>query len=693
MPWTSRKPRLPFLALLSLADTNSLPKRKQRKVIREDGSTHRQIRGCVCLSWSALAAVRLAAARLCHVRPLGFRWQPLALGAVDASLATAALLIALWVRFDDGIPPQYLALSLHATWIVIPLTVLCFAGCGLYNRIWEYAGMEAAAAVIVGASASVGTSCLAAGVLLGQYFPRSVSVIWWLLLLGLMGGSRFAWRVLRQRIYGRHGMPPRKRLLIYGAGDAGRTLTVQVTADRHSPYEVVGFVDDDPLKQRLLLGRHPVLGMGRDVARIVQERQVDEIIIAIPSATAQQRSEMFRICSQAGVRVRTLPRLLELVRDPLTLSSVRDVRISELLGRDVRLPAMSLNDNYVQDKVVLVTGAGGSIGAEVCRQLCTHRPRRLVLLGRGENRIHKILNELSYRFPDIELTPVIANFADPGSCEVTFDAHRPDIVVHAGAHKHVYLMESNPVEAVRNNVLGTQVVAQCAEDCGAERLLFISTDKAAEPCNVMGATKRFCEVMLQERAENSKTCYTVVRFGNVIGSDGSVLRIFEEQLAAGQPLTVTHPEADRYFMTISEAAFLVLQAATLGASGDIFVLDMGEPVRILHLARNFIGLHGRNPYAPDAVHFIGLRPGEKLHETLTNDGEQLTHTACPWVWKVRSTGNLRHNGNFSQWVELMQELVAENDALRLQEVLFTAISPATVAVAAPEHDQLQSAGG
>ncbi len=620
------------------------------------------------------AAIRLFGHYFPQLWPQRLRWQRLLLLAVDACILAVALLAAVWLRFAPAVAPGHLALCRSVAALAVPFMAVCFLVSGLYNRVWEYAGMDAAIAVVAATIATVLAGYLAATAVLGSTFPASIWIIWWLLLTAAVGGSRLAWRVLRRHLYPCSPPASRKRLLIYGAGEAGQTLVAQVAADRYSPYEIVGLVDDDPRRRGVLVRGKTVLGTAADLPRIVRKHEVDEIIIAAPSASPSQRSRMLHNCSGLNVPVRILPRLLDMIDHPPLLHGVRNVRAAELLGRDSRIPSLTLQDNYIRGNTVLVTGAGGSIGSEICRRVCAHGPRKVVLFGRGENRIHAIYKELSTSYPDIELVPCIGNFTDYGSCASAFSAHRPQIVVHAGAHKHVYLMEANPVEAVRNNVLGTEHVASCAEACGCRHFLFISTDKAADPCNVMGATKRFCELRIQQRARHAATCYSIVRFGNVIGSDGSVLRTFEEQLAAGQPLTITHPEADRYFMTIPEAAFLVLQSAVLGASGDIFVLDMGEPVRILDLAYTLLSLYGRDPYAPGAVTFTGLQPGEKLHETLTNSFEQLVPTSCPWVWKVQTSTHFSLNDGLDHYVALMQKLVADHDAERLRRALFQAVA-------------------
>jgi FlaA1/EpsC-like NDP-sugar epimerase len=342
----------------------------------------------------------------------------------------------------------------------------------------------------------------------------------------------------------------------------------------------------------------------------------------------------------AGLKPRTLPRLLETADGSAAVEDVRDICYEDLLGRDMADIDLELDPDYIGGRTVLVTGAGGSIGSEICRQLCRYAPREIILLGRGENRIHLIYRELQVEFPDIVLTPCICNFTNEEHVRQVFQQHAPDVVFHAGAHKHVYLMEDHPTEAVRNNVVGTGNVAIAAAEAGVERFVAISTDKAVEPCNVMGASKRLSEILLTRLNREHETKFTTVRFGNVIGSSGSVLTIFQKQASEGRPLTVTHPEATRFFMTVEEAAFLVLHAGALSEGGDIYVLEMGEPVCIYQMAQEFLQLNGRDPEEAGAINITNLCPGEKVHERLYSSREELEGTRCERVERVAMTGQL-----------------------------------------------------
>lgn len=371
-----------------------------------------------------------------------------------------------------------------------------------------------------------------------------------------------------------------------------------------------------------------------------------------------------------GLRVRSLPRLLELVDGQVSLPKVRDINVSDIIGRNPECPDLDLPEDYISGRTILVTGAGGSIGSEICRQLCRYQPQRIILMGRGENRIHSIYYELKAKFPEIQFEPVIGNVTNPTAVSDVLHVYRPQVIFHAAAHKHVFLMECNPVEAALNNILGTALLADLAGVYGVERFVMISTDKATDPTCVMGATKAFCERLVAHHNASSRTTrYVSVRFGNVLGSAGSVVPIFQKLVEQGQPITVTHPEIDRYFMTIEEASFLVLQAGAIGEGGEVFVLDMGDPVKIVDIARTIIKLHGKNPDAPEAIEFIGLRPGEKLHETLVSAHEALVETDCHRIRRVKT------NGRTPQFMELTEALaeiragVEESNELKVLRTL------------------------
>jgi len=426
-----------------------------------------------------------------------------------------------------------------------------------------------------------------------------------------------------------------KRLLIVGAGDAGEEL---LRAIRHKPvaeYEVIGFIDDDPRKRGTLIHGLPILGTVEELPKISKTRNIEEIAIAMPSASPAQLRRVVQVCTGTKIRFRTVPSITDIASGKFTVSQIRDVDISDLLGREVVELDLDLIEAFIRGKIILVTGAGGSIGSEMCRQVCNFSPKLLLLVEQAENPLFYIERELHNQFPDIAMKAIICNITDKMRVKEVFERYRPEVVIHAAAHKHVPLMELNPGEAIKNNIVGTQVVADAADNHSTTNFVMISTDKAVNPTSVMGSSKRVAEMYIQDLNRISQTHFVTVRFGNVLGSDGSVVPIFKKQIAEGGPLTVTHPEMKRYFMTIPEASQLVLQAATMGKGGEIFVLDMGEPVKIVDLARELITLSGFRPGEDIEMVFTGPRPGEKLFEELSIKGEDMQLTRHPKIviWK------------------------------------------------------------
>ncbi len=555
-------------------------------------------------------------------------WMRVLLALIDLALLNAGVLVAYWLRFDGNFPRNDVIEFYQQAGFVLVLAIAIFYAFGLYNRVWQYASSEAVLA-IVGAVTS--TAIITGLVLWVRKTPSAspmamtmVGLVW----LSLIGASRFVWRMIRQYLHmhngGGAGARTQRRVLIYGAGEAGAALARRVEHDREGVLEIIGYVDDAPHKQNMMVRRHRVLGTGDDVRTLVHDLTVDEVIIAIPSAPGETVRRIVDLCKDAEVAYSLLPSRLETMDEPVSLSQLREVEVTDLLSRDPANFPVDTCGEYLQGKCVLVTGGGGSIGAEICRQAVRFNPRKLVVFGRGENRIHEIYQELRRHAPELQVVPVIANFASPGVAEAVFRQHRPDVVFHAGAHKHVYLMETNVTEAVRNNIFGTELVVAAAVATGVERFVLISTDKAAEPSSVMGGTKRMCEVVAARAVQSDiSTRIISVRFGNVLGTNGSVLGIFEKQLRAGQPLTITHPEASRYFMSCEEAALLVIEAGNPVHEAGTYLLDMGDPVLIQNLAAELIRLWGGDPDDPSKYEYIGLFPGEKLHERLTNPWEKL----------------------------------------------------------------------
>jgi FlaA1/EpsC-like NDP-sugar epimerase len=582
---------------------------------------------------------------------------------VDALLVVAAVFLATTLYYRGAIP--------LVVWQALPVTislavVLVLAGniiTGLYNRVWQYAGLETAIAIVCVQTVAIG---LTAAVAASFRFPVP-ALIWvstGIMLILATGVIRFAWRLIRPlfALARRHSLEHTvSRVLIYGTGDHGSSFAHLARHTHSDRYDIVGFLADDPGQRGVIIAGRRVLGTPGDLRQIVSRHRVDEIIITVPDLIPEQLRELFQQCRELGLQAKVVPPLMDFARQ--NYLHPRDIRVEDLLGRERRVLEAGLRASYLAGKTVLITGAGGSIGSELSRQVARCEPERIILLGRGENRIHWIYQQLQAIFPQLDLVPVIANVTVRSSMEQIFSLYRPEVVFHAAAHKHVYLMESSPVEAARNNVLGTRQLAVLAEQHQVERFIFISTDKAVHPSNVMGATKRVCEIILTTRPF-AGTLFSCVRFGNVLGSEGSVLEIFRRQWQNGQPLTVTDPQTTRYFMTIPEAAYLVLQAGTLGEHGNTFLLDMGEPVKISQLAEAFIFLHGGNPYSEHAISYIGLRPGEKLHEVLTTPHETLQPTSDQRIMAIK---NGKHDLSLASLQTLLdrltREVEAENEAM------------------------------
>ncbi len=426
-----------------------------------------------------------------------------------------------------------------------------------------------------------------------------------------------------------------RRYLIIGAGNAGEALLREMLRRKEMQYEVVGFIDDNPAKMGMSIHGISVLGNVDQLPDICKKNNIDELAIAIPSASRKQLRRVVQVCQGTKLRFSTVPSLTDIASGRFRVSQMRDVDINDLLGRDV--VKLDLDDikKFLSGRIILVTGAGGSIGSEMCRQVCAFNPQLLLLVEQAENPLFFIEGELRRTFPKVQMKAVICDITDKARVTQIFSDYRPEVVIHAAAHKHVPLMEINPGEAIKNNVIGTRTVADAADAYGASSFVMISTDKAVNPTSIMGSTKRVAEMYIQDLNNTSTTRFVTVRFGNVLGSNGSVVPIFKQQIAAGGPVTVTHPEMRRYFMTIPEASQLVLQAAAMGEGGEIFVLDMGEPVKIVDLARELITLSGFRPGEDIEIEFAGLRPGEKLFEELSIEGENMLQTRHPKiaVWR------------------------------------------------------------
>ena len=490
-----------------------------------------------------------------------------------------------------------------------------------------------------------------------------------LLLAGLRMAIRLYFEEFRTVAAGRL-----KRLLIVGAGNAGEALLREIHRMPIAQYEVTGFIDDDPAKQGANIHGIQVLGTVEQLPKICEDRSIEEIAIAMPEASHHQRRRVVQVFDKGTkIRFRTVPSLTDIASGKLSVSQIRDVDINDLLGREAVELDLDFIEAFVKDKTILVTGAGGSIGSEMCRQMCNFGPKLLLLIEQAENPLFYMERELNKEFPDISIKAVVCDITDKIRVEGIFETYRPQVVIHAAAHKHVPLMELNPGEAIKNNIIGTQVVADAADNYGTTNFVMISTDKAVNPTSIMGSSKRIAEMYIQDLSRSSKTHFVTVRFGNVLGSDGSVVPIFKKQIAEGGPVTVTHPKMKRYFMTVPEASQLVLQAATMGKGGEIFVLDMGEPVKILDLAREVITLSGFKPGEDIEITFTKPRPGEKLFEELSIEGEDMQRTRHPKIsiWKnipmnrdrlrsgINELVNVAQTQNYSEIVQKIKELVPE----------------------------------
>jgi FlaA1/EpsC-like NDP-sugar epimerase len=457
--------------------------------------------------------------------------------------------------------------------------------------------------------------------------PRSVFVLSWMILILLIGASRLSWRIFRDNHLHRVSIKDGKAVLIIGAGDAGATVARELHNSNNGEKRIpIGFVDDDRKKIGMQMLGLKVLGSRREIPKLVEDYNIKEIIIAIPSAPGRVIREIVEVCRKTSASLKILPGIYELINGKVSISQIRKVQVEDILGREPVVIDLESIAVYLTDKTVLVTGAGGSIGSELCRQIAQFQPGLLILLGHGENSIYHIHKELADTYLDLEVAPVIADVRDKVAMSNIFKKYSPQVVFHAAAHKHVPLMEYNPLEAVKNNILGTYCVASAADRYHSDIFVLISTDKAVNPTSIMGATKRVAEMIIQKIGRQSSTRFVAVRFGNVLGSRGSVVPLFRGQIARGGPLTVTHPDMTRYFMTIPEAVQLVIQAGALARGGEVFVLDMGEPVKILDLARSMIQLSGFEPGEDIEIIFTGIRPGEKLYEELLTDTEGVNST-------------------------------------------------------------------
>lgn len=593
----------------------------------------------------------------------------------DLLMIPAAWLLAYWLRFNLGqIPDPFQQAALEYLLIVMPLQAAVFYFFGLYRGVWRFASIPDLFRILKSVAFGVGSSVAILFLLYRlDHMPRSVPALYGLLLLFLLAGPRFLYRWYKDRhISLRSG----KRVLIVGAGQAGEMLVRDLLRSVLGEFRPIAFVDDKPRRLGQEIHGVPIMGRVEDVPALVVKLEIDIILLAIPSANNRKMRRIVEICERADVPFRSVPQLQDLMSGNVRINELRKVSIEDLLGRDpVSLDWPAIRRKLAQ-KTVLITGGGGSIGSELCRQLAQLNPNRLVILDHSEFNLYQIQMELVHKFPELELQCHLGDVTDRPCVEDIFMRHHPEVVFHAAAYKHVPMLEPQIRQAMHNNVLGTRNVAEIADKAGCGIFVLVSTDKAVNPANVMGASKRAAEIFCQNFDANSKTRFITVRFGNVLGSAGSVIPLFRKQIAAGGPVTVTDPRMERFFMTIPEACQLIMQTVVLGKGGEIFVLDMGEPVKINYLAEQMIRLSGKTPGEDVRIEYIGLRPGEKLFEELFHEKERLETTAHEKVLLARHRK--------VNWEALNKSLDEIETACRtmdtkvLKELLFLLV---------PEHDQ------
>lgn len=550
--------------------------------------------------------------------------------AVDIIVILAAEYLSLLIRFElrfDQIYKEFLDNLGAFTPINIALTIALFYLFQLYNSLWAYASVQELLSIIGACFCSAAAQAIAF-FMLGWGMPRSYYMIYFLLLCPAVVSCRFFYRflrMLRSRLKFRMENDAIPTMVI-GAGEAGNIIIREIMNSQYIERDIVCVIDDDPAKAGTKIKGIPVIGGRECIPDAVKKYHVESIILAIPTLPNKERKRILQICNQTGATLLTLPGIYQLINGEVNVSMIRKVNIEDLLGREPVNVNMELILNYVKDQVVMVTGGGGSIGSELCRQIAAHQPKRLIILDIYENNAYEIQQELLWKYPELDLVVHICSVRNTHWVNTLFEKYKPDLIYHAAAHKHVPLMENSPNEAIKNNVFGTLNVARAADANGAKKFVLISTDKAVNPTNIMGASKRLCEMIIQGMAKNSKTEFAAVRFGNVLGSNGSVIPLFRKQIANGGPVTVTDERIIRYFMTIPEAVSLVLQAGAFAKGGEIFVLDMGEPVKIVDLAKNLIKLSGLKLGVDIDIEYTGLRPGEKLYEEMLMNEEGMKET-------------------------------------------------------------------
>lgn len=563
-------------------------------------------------------------------------WLSAILLVVDIITLLFIASISLYIRFEGNVAEKYIIQMINVLPFFICSYLLVLVFNHLYTRAWRYAGMKEVVAIVVAATGGAILFYLST-TFMGKILPRSLYIITYILAIGGLGVTRMALHYIsikRRKVCYQQYPKELCPTLIIGAGDAGATLARELEHYHKGNRRIVGFIDDDKTKTGQLLSGFPILGTRQDIAKMVLKYQVREIIIAMPSVGRAVIRDIINICTPLHCKIKTLPGVYQILNGEVLVSRLRDVSIEDLLAREEIVLDKQHISEYLTNKVILISGAGGSIGSEICRQVMTMNPKKLILMGHGENSIYLIHKELAKTYNKDKLVPVIASIRDSHQLDMVFAEYRPQVVFHAAAHKHVPLMEIQPLAAVTNNIFGTRNIADVAGRYSVERFVMISTDKAVNPTSVMGATKQVAEKIVHTMNDVYDTKYITVRFGNVLGSRGSVIPLFRRQIATGGPVTVTDAEMTRYFMTIPEAAQLVMQAGAMGKGGEVFLLDMGKPVKIMDLARNMIRLSGFEPDKDIKIEITGLRPGEKLYEELLTAGEGTSKTTHKKIFEA-----------------------------------------------------------
>jgi FlaA1/EpsC-like NDP-sugar epimerase len=607
----------------------------------------------------------------------------------DVLLVAFAWYFAYLLRFNFQVSVVEQGLLVRFLPLIVLIKIITFYFFDLYRGMWRYTSITDFFDIIKAASIS---SLMIVAIILYSHrfvgFARSIFIIDWGLTIFLISGLRLSIRLffwlgsgdetarLNLKRFFKLGLGRKseaKRLLIIGAGDCGEKIFREIQDNPRLQYNIVGFVDDDTDKVGMQLHGVPILGETPEIKSIASKMKAEEILIASPSATGRQMRRITSNCEESGIPFKTVPGIGELINGKVTVKAIRDVSYEDLLRREVIRLDEDRIGAYLENARILVTGAGGSIGAELCRQICRFRPARVILFERAESPLYEFNQELKASFPEIKIIPLLADIRDRAQLSHAFSEYRPQVVFHAAAYKHVPVMEVQPWKAIKNNIIGTRNVIDISCQYGVERFVFVSTDKAVRPTNIMGATKRVAEMLVQCQSgcERSDVPFVIVRFGNVVGSVGSVVPLFRKQIEKGGPITVTHPEVTRYFMTIPEACQLILQAGAMGGGGEIFILDMGTPIRIDDMARDLIRLSGFEPEEDISIEYVGLRPGEKLYEELITEGEGVVPTSHEKIMVLRGQvcDERVLNGKIDELKELAYDQKAKEIKEKLQEIL------------------------